>query len=188
MAQQCYDAEVAKRELASAPDAQGLDGPDDAAVPLDSQGHGAGYEAEFATAEPDWLSEAACACTYSATPGQSSSSATDADNAREVLQAAGIPCEIEANEINPPRQDPQPYQEYRVMVPGALNLQAASVLDKAIFNSELEAEWRAHFAALSDKELRALNPDVICGGLKDRIERLTRAYKDEIARRRSTPG
>ena len=40
-------------------------------------------------------------------------------------------------------------------------------------------------AELSDEELRALNPEDICAGLLDRVERLTRVYTEEIARRRS---
>ena len=64
-------------------------------------------------------------------------------------------------------------------------LNAISVLDKEIFNAELEADWRTHFAALSDEQLHALKPEVICAGLPDRVERLTRAYHDEIAKRRS---
>jgi hypothetical protein len=62
---------------------------------------------------------------------------------------------------------------------------AISVLDKEIFNAELEADWRTHFAALPDEQLHALKPEVICAGLPDRVERLTRAYHDEIAKRRS---
>ena len=174
MARTYFDAEYARRELMLPRDTGSRAGPDSAATQV-SQFDG-GEEA-------DWIGEAACACSYRMTRGRSSSSATDADNAREVLQAAGIPCRIETSEIDPPPEEPQPYREYRVMVPGALNLRAASVLDKEIFNAGLEAEWRAHFEALSDQELRELNPDVICAGLRDRIERLTRAYNDEIARR-----
>jgi hypothetical protein len=57
------------------------------------------------------------------------------------------------------------------------------VLDKEIFNEGLETEWRTHFEALTDAQLRALAPDVICAGLADRIARLPRAYHDELARR-----
>jgi hypothetical protein len=69
------------------------------------------------------------------------------------------------------------------MVPGALNLHATSVLDREIFNPDVEAEWAAHFQALSDEELHALSPEVICAGLEDRLMRLRRAYAAEIARR-----
>jgi predicted RNase H-like HicB family nuclease len=43
------------------------------------------------------------------------------------------------------------------------------VLDREIFNPEVEAEWAAHFQALSDEELHALSPEAICAGLQDRI-------------------
>jgi len=178
VAQKYYDAELARRELTVPLGDEGLVGPDGAGP----DGGAENSPGEFSAGEEtDWLSDAACACSFSTRPGQFSA---DADNAREVLEAAGIPCRIDVHEVDPLRDEPPPYQEYRVMVPGALNLRATSVLDKELFNAGLESEWRAHFAALSDEELRVLNPDVICAGLKDRIERLTRAYNDEIAGRR----
>ena len=70
------------------------------------------------------------------------------------------------------------------MVPNMLSLKAASALDKEIFNSEVEAEWKNYFEALSDGELRAVNTNILVGGLLDRIERVTKAYDEEIARRR----
>jgi hypothetical protein len=101
------------------------------------------------------------------------------------LLAAGIPCHLSAVPPDPQNEDSQRFDEYRVLVPASLNLKAISVLDKEIFNADLVADWTTHFADLSDEELRALNPEAICAGLLDRVERLTRAYNDEIARRRS---
>lgn len=69
-------------------------------------------------------------------------------------------------------------------VPGGLNLQAASVLDRDIFNTEFEAEWKTHLETLSDDELHTMNPQEAFCGLFDRIERVTRAYAEEIARHR----
>jgi hypothetical protein len=69
------------------------------------------------------------------------------------------------------------------MVPAPLNLKATSILDKEIFNPQLEADWRRHFQSLTDRELGELNPSVICAGLVDRIARLKRAYNDEVTRR-----
>jgi hypothetical protein len=130
--------------------------------------------------DPDWLENAACPCSFAASPGLYP--ATDAERARDVLLAAGIPCEIAAGQ--PGREDENLAQsEWRVLVPPALNLKAISVLDKEIFNPELEAEWRTHFGLLSDDELEALRPEDMCAGMLDRVERLTRAYRDEIARR-----
>ena len=70
------------------------------------------------------------------------------------------------------------------MVPAALILKATSVLDKAIFNPGIEADWKTQLASLSDDELRELSADDICAGLIDRVERLRRAYESEVARRR----
>jgi hypothetical protein len=70
------------------------------------------------------------------------------------------------------------------MVPGKLNMRATSVLDREIFNAEFEANWKTHLEALSDEELRAMNPEVAFCGLFDRIERVNRVYEEEVARRR----
>jgi hypothetical protein len=71
------------------------------------------------------------------------------------------------------------------MVPAASILKATSVLDKAIFNPEIEADWKTQLESLSDDELRELSLDDICAGLLDRVDRLRRAYKSEVARRRT---
>ena len=71
-----------------------------------------------------------------------------------VLRAAGIPCHITLNEIEePPKAASRVRSEYCLMVPGALNLNATSVLDRDLFNAEQEADWRSHLEALSDEEL-----------------------------------
>ena len=157
VAQKCYDEEVAVRDLSP--------------------------QQVETSAPPDWIGESACACTFLSFPG--SFSASDAANARAVLEAAGIPCHISVDEIGPeaPVDDSPLRYEYRLMVPGALNLHATSVLDREIFNLEVEADWATHFQALSDEELHALSPEVICAGLEDRITRLKRAYSAEMARR-----
>ena len=169
-ARRCYESEFAKRDLS----------PDDRPLPAAEEDVEEGFEVE-----PDWMEYAACPCFFTAVPG--SNHAHDAERAREVLQAAGIPCHLSVASADPPNEDVQRFDEYRALVPASLNLKAISVLDKEIFNTDLEADWRAHFAALSDEELRALNPEIICAGLLDRVERLTRAYNDEIARRRPKP-
>ena len=166
-AQHCYDEELAERGLTSQEEAQA------------GQEYG---EADFETGEDaDWLQDAACACSFVSQPG--GSAATDAGNARGALQEAGIPCQVSAIEVSAASGDQPAQLEYRVMVPGALNLIATSILDKEVFNPQLEADWRTHFQELSDEEMRALHPDVICAGLVDRIARLKRAYGDELARR-----
>jgi hypothetical protein len=169
-AQKCFDEEVERRGLDEAQESEAA--PDEEA-----------YEVATSTTsvDPDWLQDAACACSFVSQPG--GSAASDAENAREVLQGAGIPCQVSAVEVASSTGDQPAQLEYRVVVPGALNLKAASILDKEVFNPQLEADWRTHFASMTDGELGALNPDVICAGLVDRIARLKRAYNDEISRR-----
>jgi hypothetical protein len=169
-ARQCYQGEVERRgltPLAAPPSSSRL------AAPW-------GEEPAFEV-EPDWLAQASCACSYSAVPG--SHAAPDAARAQDVLLAAGVPCHLSVIAAGHGDEEAPQFDEYRVMVPASLNFKALSVLDREIFNPQLEDDYRAHFAALSDQELRALSPAVICSGLLDRMQRLTRAYEDEAARR-----
>jgi hypothetical protein len=69
------------------------------------------------------------------------------------------------------------------MVPGHLNLFATSVLERDMFNAEFEAAWKTHLETLPDSELRTMNPQIAFCGLFDRVERVTRAYDEEIRRR-----
>ncbi len=158
-AQKCFDAEVEKRGLAEAQESETVSAEED----------------------PSWMQDAACACSYMSHPGDSA--ATDAENAREALYHAGIPCRVSAMEVAWPTGDQPVKHEYRVMVPGAFSLEAVSVLDKELFNPQMEADWSRHFASMTDQELGALNLDAICAGLVDRIARLKRAYNEEISRR-----
>ena len=170
IARQCLEEEMAQRQLAQeeATEEGAL-----AAITYETQD---GMEVK-----EDWLDTAACACSFTDMPG--SNHVEDAARAQDALLAAGIPCQLEVVAGDPrSRQGPR-YDEYPVLVPEPLNLKAISVLDRDIFNPQLEADWRAHFAALSDEELTQLTPDVICAGLVDRVERLKRAFDDEIARR-----
>ena len=126
------------------------------------------------------LENAFTVTTFSGT----ASGPAEAADARAALLAFGIPCEITEHEIDPSEDPvPLPYKEYRVMVPDALSLQATSVLDTAIFNGRLEADWKTQLESLSDEELTALNVDALCAGMLDRVERLRKAYKSEVARR-----
>jgi hypothetical protein len=174
IARKYYRAELEKRGLTC----EVTESPADAATPA------AGEDQEHnLKIEPGWMEHAACPCFYTAYP--STNYPAKAEEARNVLLAAGIPCEIS---VVPPDSDSEDgnsrrYGEYRVLVPEALNLKAISVLDREIFNPELEDDWRAHFASLSDQQLGELKPEVICAGLLDRVDRLTRAYQDEVARR-----
>ena len=79
---------------------------------------------------------------------------------------------------------PSETHRWRLMVPGKLNLRAASVLERDIFNAEFEAGWKMRLEEFSDEELREMNPQVAFCGLFDRIARVNKAYEEEIARRR----
>ncbi len=161
-ARHCYAAEIKSRGLNSTPDK--------------------GRDRSSRDETPDWLDEAAVAFSAMAHPG--TGSAAESDDARRVLEAAGIPCFVEIREVS---QEEEPARrqesEWRVMVPGNLNMHAASILERDIFNEDFEAEWKAHLELLSDDEVLAMSPEAVFCGLYDRIERATRAYREELVRR-----
>jgi hypothetical protein len=157
----CYDEELAARGL----------------KPRSARGQ----PISFST-DPPWLRDAVCASAFVEFPGQGASA--DASECQAALKAAGIPCRVIQHMLDPgPEPEPPPRFEYRVMVPGALNLHATSILDRDFFNIGLVADWRTHFATLSDEDLTALDPAIFCAGLQDRITRLQSAYAEEMARR-----
>lgn len=154
-AQKCYNGELAARGLGSA---------------------------EPVGDKPDWLDEASE--VYSRIDAPGTAPGGDLADARDALESAGIPCYLERSDV--PAEDrasAKPAQVWRLMVPGNLNLHATSVLERDIFNAEFEDQWKTHLEMLSDAELQAMDPqDTFCG-LFDRIERVTRAFDEEIARR-----
>jgi hypothetical protein len=168
VAQKCWDEEVERRGLDELRES-------DAASDDEAGEAEASLEGDL---DPDWLQDAVCACSFVGDPGGS-----PASDAVKVLDDAGIPCEVTTVEVSSALGRHSAEYEYRVMVPAALTLKASSILDKEIFNPQLEADWRLHFQSLTDGELGALNPNEICIGLADRIARLKRAYNDEVTRR-----
>jgi hypothetical protein len=156
-AQRCYDVELEERKLGSQA----------------SQIKGGN--------KPDWLEDAAEVYSRQVVPG--TAPAPDVADARDVLEADGIPCHMELVKVPEEKSISRVTHQLRLLVPGNLNLQATSVLERDIFNVEFEAEWRTHLETLSDEELREISPQIAFCGLFDRIERVTRAYADEIARR-----
>jgi hypothetical protein len=168
VAQKCWDEEVERR---------GLDELRESDAASDDEAGEAEASLEGGL-DPDWLQDAVCSCSFVGDPGGS-----PASDAVKVLDDAGIPCEVTTVEVSSALGRHSAEYEYRVMVPAALTLKASSILDKEIFNPQLEADWRLHFQSLTDGELGALNPNVICIGLADRIARLKRAYNDEVTRR-----
>jgi hypothetical protein len=175
-AQRIYDLEVSRRKLAPRqPDPVYETEEDEAEVGSETYGDGE---------EPDWLEDAAELTSY-CVPSSTAPPPDSAVDARDVLEAAGIPYYFDLCEV-PPEKSLLPYgtHRWRLMVPGKLNLRAAGVLEREITNTEFEAGWKTHLEALSDEELRAITPKVVFCGLFDRIARVNRVYDEEIVRRK----
>ena len=106
MAQHVYDQELRNRRLAP-----GQGGAEATSAVRD----------DVSGPKPRWLEDAACAAAFPSYPG--SNSVPDAENARDVLEAGGIPCYISVEKVNEPPVDPQSKYEFRVLVPGKFNLE-----------------------------------------------------------------
>lgn len=158
MARNCYDREIEARKLAFAAGSESDEITEEAEVLIE--------------VDPNWPETAATACSYQLAGGSG-----PAEMACSVLEAAGIPCEIVQE------TDESGVELLSVAVPGWLSLHASSVLDRDLFNAELEETWRTHFDHLSDEELSALDPDDLCAGLLDRAARLRHVYEESVARR-----
>ena len=176
-AQQCYDDEIRRRK-----DARRIPAPQQ--VPDES----VEYDSDLAQDgdKPGWLADGAEVFSRVDRPG--APPAVEIADARDALDAAGIPCYVDLTEV-PEEKEPSPASlppthVWRVMVPGNLNLRAASVLDRDIFNQEYEDEWKTLLETLSDEEMREMKPEVVFCGLFDRVDRVTRAYDEELARRK----
>lgn len=169
-----YDKEVERRKLHSA----GAD--DDENFESDRKPH-------REQNAPVWLEEGAEVYSTDIFPG--STGAADADHARDALESAGIPCYLDTSERERPAAQslPEHTRRWHLIVPGDQSLRAASVLERDIFNQDLDADWRNHLEMLSDKDLREARPQVVFCGLFDRVERVVKAYNDEFSRRGLKP-
>jgi len=130
---------------------------------------------------PEWAEDAQE--VFSQVTDINATTATSAADARIALSAAGIPCYIESEEIEPDPEPPKPTLLWRVMVPGDRNLEATSIIQRDLHNEAFAENWQHHLEELSDDELREMNPEVTFCGLFDRIERVQRAYDEELKRR-----
>jgi len=128
------------------------------------------------------LQDGVCACSFTETPG--SNAADKASQAQVVLKAAGIPSCLRVTRELEDNDKPSNYDILNVIVPVALFMHAASILDRDFLNEEFEAEWRDQLNMLSDKDLLVLDPAVFCAGLLDRVARIKKAYAEEMARRK----
>ncbi len=184
IAQSCYDAEMARRGLTRRPAARR------AAADVSAAGRdeapAEGFEAEWREPDtgepPEWLADATE--VYSVTVRQHHPDEQRMADAREILESAGIPCYPELVELSAEekRADSGTHR-WRLMVPWQLSFRAVSTLERDLDNAEFEAAWRTHLQACSDDELRSMNPEAVFCGLLDRIERVTKAYEEELARR-----
>ncbi len=172
IAQQCYDHELSQRAPLVKARAASLH-------PVESDPEEA-WDPE-AEDVPDWVEDAACACTFPDYPGQNAGVA--AGEARSALEESGIPCYIEQRPVERIEPPPPAENEYRVLVPGHFHLQATSALDKEIFNAHSTDAWRAHFQVLTDDELANTKIEDFVGGLLDLADRITVAYHEEMTRR-----
>lgn len=173
-ARSVYLEEVSRRKLSRGDD------------PGDDDGSPEPAELDFDPAdgeEPDWLESAGCACQFTDLPG--SQAATDAATARQVLLEAGIPCYLIMGPANPDagHGEESKYLDYQLMVPGKRLMEATSVLDRDLFNEELESKWRALFEELPDQDLNEMDLDLMLAGYLDRVDRLKRAFEEELERR-----
>ena len=192
VAQQIYDEEMKRRGLASSGGAAGHKARYQAPVVAEESAEDEEIdEAQFDEPrsdgeEPEWLDEGAEVYSLAVLPGQAP--APDAENARDLLVAAGIPCYLELSEIPEEKSSyARAKHRLRLLVPGKLNLQATSILERDVFNPDFEAEWKNHLEMLSDEEVHAMHPqDTFCG-LFDKVERVTRVYDEELARRGLKP-
>jgi hypothetical protein len=154
-AQQCYDAELRQRGLS--PDGQTVTEVEGDAFVIVDQG------------EPDWLE------TGLVVMSMGDSSIVDA---RAILNHAAIPCFVVERPAEQNRDS-----SYDLLVPPGQHLLAVSILDRDFFNPRSEEDWKAEFAGLTDDELMDIDADVLAAGLRDRVERLVRAYEDELLKR-----
>jgi hypothetical protein len=125
-AQRCYDEELARRKPS------GLTKTVDQTAEFENQ-------LPDGDNEPQWMEEASE--VYSQVDRAGAMPAPDIANARDALEAAGIPCYLDLSD--PPEEEPpppKPTRLWRLMVPGNLNQRATSILERDIFNADFEAE------------------------------------------------
>lgn len=182
-AQRCYDDELAGRKL----NARRRPVRNDAEFEESTDAPGEAVGTPRSDEKPDWYEDAAAAFSRVDRPGRPP--ADDLVDAGDVLEAAGIPCYLELTEIDEEKEVHAAQTNlWRLLVPGNLNLWATSVLDRDIFNADFEREWKTHLEMLPDDDLLAMNPQKTFCGLFDRVERVVRAYNEELERRRTGSG
>ena len=137
---------------------------------------------EDGSSDPDWHHDGAIACGFADRPGQDA--AERASKAQTTLKAAGIPSHLRVTRELDARGEPNNFDTLEVLVPVGLMLHAASILDRDCFNDYVESDWRDQLKILSDKDLLALDPEIFCAGMLDRVTRMKKVYAEEMAKRK----
>ena len=167
-AQAIFDQEFAKRGLVEKAEPPRVEPLTTVAVADEEFSHD---EREEDAPPPDWIDEAFCVCAIWVRP-DFKPPAPDAVEVRRVLKRHQIPSYIVVED-----------DVFKVMIPNRFELQATSILDFEIYNPQLESDYRTHFARCTDDELRGLDLTLLTAGLADRIVRMERAYREELASR-----
>src|SRR5258708_17207356 len=125
-ARRIYDDELARRQLVAARIKEESSSPEAA---------DAGTDFPLDEDHPAWLAEAAEVFSIVDLPGRVP--APEAEKVRDVLLAAGIRCHLELTEVQDTDSE-NSQRQWRVLVPGQLNLYPASALARDIYNYPLE--------------------------------------------------
>ena len=121
--------------------------------------------------QPEWIKDAVSAATF----GEDETETIQ--EAEEFLSQVGIDCYVFKR--FPEREDQNVV--FQILVQPGQHLAALAILDRDLFNPREDME--ALFAPLTDQELLDIDESVIVTGMKDRMERMVRAYEDELLKR-----
>ena len=137
---------------------------------------------EDGSSDPDWHHDGAIACAFGDRPGHDA--AERASKAQTTLKAAGIPSHLRVTREWDDRGAPNNFDTLEVLVPVGFMLHAASILDRDCFNDYVESDWRDQLKILSDEDMLALDPEIFCAGMLDRVTRMKKVYAEEMAKRK----
>jgi hypothetical protein len=131
---------------------------------------------------PDWIAEGAQ--IFSVQAFRPDADQYQIEDRRAALEAAGIPCFVEFAETKYDAEPAGKYREWKLLVPGKYNIEAMSIIERDVENADFATDWINHLEMLSDEELLNASPQRAFCGLFDKIERVTRAYENELERRK----
>ncbi len=170
VAQRIYDLEIANRRLDRASTTKRR-------IETTEASFSAGdYPNDGETSDPDWHQSGIVVCDIMDQPGEDA--ADRISKAQMALQAAGIP-----SHLNVKRYPQDRYNSMEILVPVRYAMHAHGIVDRDVFNDEFETYWRNHLGLLSTEDLLALDPEIFCIGLLDKIARMKRVYAEEMTKR-----